>query len=338
MEGQAGQVGGRTVEPGWYRDPHDDTRLRKWDGQRWTDSWMVAPRSPATAATPPTSGWAPRATTAGWYADPFPGGGVRQRWWDGQTWTPRLRHGRTYPGRPSLGRWFFVVAGALRGLLLGCAVSAAVGLGMALWTLSLSDQALNGAGYGEAEANAYDTLDVIVSVAGGLVFLATIPVFITWLWAAYRNDRVDPTRLTHGSGWTVGAWFVPFLNLVRPYRLVADLRQGVRSGLGDERPDPYPRSVAWWWAAWIVMNLTSSVSTWAYRALDEAGDDLAWLRAWQVTGWTVAVESVAAAAGAYLAYTLVTRITAGLRRPEYPDTSGDGVPSNGGSVGEAAAR
>ncbi len=313
MEGQTGHHSDVRPAPGWYPDPRDENRLRRWDGERWTTSWMAAPGGVATSTAQPH-----RSSAAGWYADPDAGDDApRQRFWDGEGWTSRLRHGRTYPGRPPLVGWFVRLAGVLRAALLLGGVGAAASLGMALWTLSLSDQALNGAGFGVSEANAYDTLDLAVLVATAAVYLVTIPLFITWLAVAYRNDRVDPTHLTHGRGWAVGAWFVPFLNLVRPYRIVADLRQGVRSGLGDDRPDPYPRSVGWWWASWILANVTATVSQSAYRRMDAADGDLAFLEAWRVTGWTEVVASLALAAASWLAYTLVTRITAGLRRPEF---------------------
>ena len=56
--------------PGWFPDPSDPARLRKWDGVGWTDSWMAAPTGDVGA---------PRFTEPGWHVDPFPGGQVSQR-------------------------------------------------------------------------------------------------------------------------------------------------------------------------------------------------------------------------------------------------------------------
>ena len=327
MEGRADPQVRGAVAPGWYRDPEHPARLRKWDGARWTDSWMKAPGSevgPGPASAPAVL----RAATVvpGWYDDPLAGGRTRQRWWDGSGWTDRLRHGRSHPGRPALSKRFFGVAAALRVALVANGIGAAALLGMSLWTISLSDQALNGSGYGVAEAEAYDTLDPLVSLGIGIVSLVTIPLFIVWLWAAYRCDRVDPKRLTFGTGWAIGMWFVPFLNLVRPYRVTSDLRQGIRSALGDDRPDPYPRSVAWWWAAYLAMNVASSATWTAARRLERVPDDLAWLQTWQAVGWLGAVEAVTTAVAAYLAYVLVARLTSGLRRPEFRDVVRSGAP------------
>jgi len=297
--------------PGWYPDPEDPTRVRRWDGRGWTDSWMSAGGGAGAVQ-------APRFSDPGWHDDPMAGGKVRQRWWDGQQWTDRLRHGRAYPPRPRLPRWFFAAAGVLRAVLLVNGLVAAASFGMGLWTLSLVDQALNGAGYGVDEANAYDTLDAVVPLVQFGVYVLAGVVFVAWLWSAYRCDRVDPRLLAHGSGWAVGVWFVPVLNLVRPYRLVADLRAGIRSGLGDERPDPRPRSVAWWWAAFLLMLVTDFAVALAANGLDEP-DQLAFLRAWRTEGWVRITDALVTAVAAYLAYALVTRLTAGLRRPEFRD-------------------
>ena len=42
-------------------------------------------------------------------------------------------------------------------------------------------------------------------------------VFIRWLRAAYRNlDLLAPGVRRYGHGSAIGAWFVPFLNLLAP--------------------------------------------------------------------------------------------------------------------------
>ncbi len=132
MEGRTSSTDQARARPGWYADPHEDGRLRKWDGERWTDLWMAAPGVSAGATTV----GAHPVSAAGWYDDPYAGDDVaRQRFWDGEVWTHRLRHGRTFRGRPPLAGWFVGVAWALRAALLLNGLGAAAGLGMAIWTL-----------------------------------------------------------------------------------------------------------------------------------------------------------------------------------------------------------
>lgn len=304
------QVGNGAVS-GWYPDPTDASRLRKWDGVGWTDAWMAAPSGTVRA---------PRFTDPAWHDDPFGAGQARQRWWDGTVWTNRVRLGRSYQPRPGLPRWFFGLALCLRVVLLANGLLAAVSFGFGLWTLSLTQRGSSGEGYALSEGETYDSLDVFLGLSTLAMTAVTGTLFVTWLWAAYRSDQVDPVRLTHGSGWTIGVWFVPFLNLVRPYRLVRDLRAGIRSGLGDERPDPRPHSVAWWWGSYLVMLFSGSAVGRLSGIVETATEEDAFFQAWRVYGWATMVSGVATAVAAYLAYMLVTRLTMGLRRTEFRDT------------------
>jgi len=73
-------------------------------------------------------------------------------------------------------------------------------------------------------------------------------VFIRWLHLAYRN--LDQDDREHTTRWAIWAWFVPFMNLVRPKRIVEEVR-AVTGGASD-------LLVSVWWGAWIVGN----VATW----------------------------------------------------------------------------
>ena len=314
---------------GWYRDPNDASRLRKWDGVGWTDAWMAAPNG--TVRTP-------RFPDPAWHNDPLSTGQARQRWWDGTVWTNRVRLGRSYEPRPGLPKWFFAVALSLRVVLLANGFLAAASFGFGLWTLSLAQRGSSGEGYGAGEGETYDSLDVILSLSPLAMTAITGTLFITWLWAAYRSDQVDPVRLTHGTGWTVGVWFVPFLNLVRPYRLVSDLRAGIRSGLGDERPDPRPHSVAWWWGSYLVMVISDTAVGRLSGSVQTATEEDAFFQAWRAYGWATIVNGVATAVAAYLAYLLVTRLSMGLRRAEFHDTPTAPAHSPGHQVTEEASQ
>ena len=103
----------RTRPSGWYTDPEDEGRLRKWDGIGWTDSWMAA--APGTLLAPAR----------------------RERFWDGEQWTRRLRHGSVFPGRPALGPSFFTLSAGLRGLFYLQVAVSAVGAIVAVWVVSV---------------------------------------------------------------------------------------------------------------------------------------------------------------------------------------------------------
>ena len=52
-----------------------------------------------------------------------------------------------------------------------------------------------------------------------------------------------------GQGWAIGAWFVPFLNLVRPVKIVNDV--WVRA---DGRGAMHPIT-GYWWACYLLDSL-----------------------------------------------------------------------------------
>ena len=90
---------------------------------------------------------------------------------------------------------------------------------------------------------------------------------------AQQVQRVTPGLLRYAPGWAIGAWFVPFLNLVRPVQIVNDVRRlGAPDRLRDSRA-----LVGWWWAT----LLGSRLAIWVFvgsGSPDNDGVDLDALR------------------------------------------------------------
>ncbi len=106
----------------------------------------------------------------------------------------------------------------------------------------------------------------VLLTLGGLgqlgAFLLTVIVFLTWFYRAAKNAQgfaSDP--LTHGPGWAIGGFFVPFLNLARPYQMARQIETasgGISSSV-----------IGFWWAAFLVNNIIGNIE---FR-MSEAGDD-----------------------------------------------------------------
>lgn len=77
-----------------------------------------------------------------------------------------------------------------------------------------------------------------------------IVCFLPWFHRAYKN-LAAMRRNSHGTGWAIGGWFVPFLNLVRPFQIMNELT----SGSGRDRTRPASRLAGWWWGAMILGNV-----------------------------------------------------------------------------------
>lgn len=113
--------------------------------------------------------------------------------------------------------------------------------------------------------NEFTPLALIAKASSYLIFLVsslfTGIAFILWFTRAYRNLRVLlPHSMLKYPYWVAAlAWFVPFFNLVAPYKIATDLfdkteRYLLREGSMELRPT-YDIIKGWWWATWIASTL-----------------------------------------------------------------------------------
>jgi hypothetical protein len=97
-----------------------------------------------------------------------------------------------------------------------------------------------------------------------LVYLATVVFFCIWLYRAYDNLRAfgaSARGLGYSPGWAVGSFFVPFVNLIVPYRAVKELWQ--KSAPADEAFLSEPAPPAWihiWWVFWLLASFSGNIS------------------------------------------------------------------------------
>ena len=88
-----------------------------------------------------------------------------------------------------------------------------------------------------------------------------------WLHRAYKNLRAFSTwsRLDSSPGWAVGSFFVPFINLVVPYRAVKEVWE--KSWPSDEgllSAPAAPATFPLWWTFWLLSVFAGNLSTRLY--------------------------------------------------------------------------
>jgi hypothetical protein len=94
-----------------------------------------------------------------------------------------------------------------------------------------------------------DNLIKACALAALAVFVFTAFSFIGWLAAGARcAEEIRPDALRHSRGWAVGAWFVPFLNLRRPPKIVYDVWLST-SPRGGRHSAPL---IGWWWGVLLA--------------------------------------------------------------------------------------
>ncbi|MGY5117893.1 DUF4328 domain-containing protein [Streptomyces sp. 900105755] len=80
-----------------------------------------------------------------------------------------------------------------------------------------------------------------------LMTLTTV-LFLVWLARSRRNaQELSPEATVPSPAWTIGAWFIPVINLIAPRRSVLDI--GRAASPSWEKRDT--TLVNLWWAAWV---------------------------------------------------------------------------------------
>jgi hypothetical protein len=117
-----------------------------------------------------------------------------------------------------------------------------------------------------------------------------------WLHRSYRNlQALHAHELRFSPGWAVGYFFIPILNLFRPYQVLKETWKASdpttlhATAWKGSRAFPV---LGWWWAFWLITNWLGVIS---FRVSLFAGDDLSALYlASVVTAFADGTEVIAA--------------------------------------------
>jgi hypothetical protein len=100
--------------------------------------------------------------------------------------------------------------------------------------------------------------DRMVAIVAGLSGLSVLIGYIAggmWIYRVACNARALGARgLDDKPGWAVGWYFVPFMNLARPFRAMEQIwRASTMPGQWQKRTSA-PPLLRWWWGAWLIFN------------------------------------------------------------------------------------
>lgn len=158
--------------------------------------------------------------------------------------------------RPPLPKSWFTRATSLQVMLAWCLVAELAVIPLDVWGMSLLSRLIEGDLPSPDALSRFDDLSTGLTLARAGLVLITGVLFITWLYQLHHSDRMDPAALQHSSGWAIGGWFVPVLNLWRPLQMVLDVRRGARGAAGgSEGVAVY----GWWWlvvGSWVFARAT----------------------------------------------------------------------------------
>lgn len=103
---------------------------------------------------------------------------------------------------------------------------------------------------------ARDWVEMLAGVVALVCVIATPTFFLMWLHRAVRQVNGMGKGVGVTPGWAVGYWFVPFVNLVKPYKVIRDLAGALG---GDSFVASLHLGV--WWAALFLERSLARIET-----------------------------------------------------------------------------
>lgn len=117
----------------------------------------------------------------------------------------------------------------------------------------------NGGNITTETANANDMRERTIAIISMIVYIITSISFIQWFRRAYYNLHQKVTYLFQSEGWAAGCWFVPIVNLYRPYQIMKELYQETKKLLEKEglnvSSNTTSITLGLWWTLWITNNI-----------------------------------------------------------------------------------
>ncbi len=147
-------------------------------------------------------------------------------------------------------------------LIVVCLIANLLCIAATLSQISLLGSVAGGAVIGIDEAEANDGRYVAANLVALLTIAASGIAFLSWFHRVHSNLPVLAAQsIRFTPGWAVGYFFIPFVNLVRPYQVADEIWKGSDPGRvdGSGIAPASPSIVGWWWAAYILSSLANSV-------------------------------------------------------------------------------
>jgi hypothetical protein len=197
-------------------------------------------------------------------------------------------------------------------LLYACLVLDVIGILSGLLQRALLSRVAAGEHLSPGEAEANDSRHATVGLLQVAAVVLTGIVWLAWLHRAYSNlQRLGTGKSKFTPGWAVGYWFIPFVNLVRPYQIVKDLwlRSESRNDRASLEGVATPALISWWWGMYLLAGFGGRLLASEARTARTIGELLS------VTDIGMAVDGIAIVADA-LAIAVVRGVDRYQRRYE----------------------
>jgi hypothetical protein len=99
-----------------------------------------------------------------------------------------------------------------------------------------------------------------------IIYIVTVVTFCMWIYRAHDNLRfLAVSGLEFTSGWAVGWFFIPIMNLFKPMQAAQEIYKASDPALPLSSPFGWKKAtgsalIGTWWGLWIAFNVLSNVS------------------------------------------------------------------------------
>jgi len=124
--------------------------------------------------------------------------------------------------------------------------------------IQLISDMMSGRDVTRTEAEANDSRQQMIGIAQLALYVLTAFFFLVWIYRAHKNLKaLGAQGLKYSPGWAVGGFFVPFLNLVRPYQVAKEIWKASDPNIEDDydiswQYAPSSSAIGWWWSLWLL--------------------------------------------------------------------------------------
>jgi len=132
---------------------------------------------------------------------------------------------------------------------------------------------LNSFSFSQTQADENDTRQRVIGISYIVIFVITGIIFLKWIYRANVNCRGfidnlsrDETGLIRKRipeftpGWSIGYYFVPFLNLYKPYKAMKEIFAISENPKNWYNIKVTDKTLIYWWALWLITKSLSQLS------------------------------------------------------------------------------
>ena len=171
-----------------------------------------------------------------------------------------------YPSQVS-GRSYVSASTLAKVVLALLAFHAVLSLFGAIFGMSeaaLIRRAIGGVAPTPSEIEANDARTGLIAITQLGIYIVCVVTFCFWIYRANRAARsMGADGMEFSPGWSVGWWFVPFANLIKPFQATNEIWRASDPDHRDARSWQVvdtPPLLRFWWAAWLISGFLGQVA------------------------------------------------------------------------------